>query len=76
MSTSALYDTHRHVKRIAETGVSEDTAEAIIGSVTELMSTDIATKADLANMETRLTRWVVGTTLVIDSLLLAAIKLL
>ena len=40
------------------------------------MSTDIATKADLANMETRLTRWVVGTTLVIDSLLLAAIKLL
>lgn len=76
MSTSALYDTHRHVKRITETGVSEGTAEAIIGSVTELMATDIATKADLANMETRLIRWVVGTTLVIDSLLLAAIKLL
>jgi len=40
------------------------------------MSTDIATKADLAQMETRLTRWILGTKLVIGSLLLAAIKLL
>ena len=76
MSTSALYDTHRQVKRIAQTGVSEETAEAIVGSVTEIMAADIATKSDLAQMETRLTRWVFGITLALDSLLLAAIKLL
>ena len=33
-------------------------------------------KADLSQMEVRLTRWVLGTTLILDSLLLAAIKLL
>ena len=61
MNTSALYNTHRHIKRIVETGVSEDTAEAIVDSVTDLMATNIATKADLSQMATRLIKWVVGT---------------
>ena len=61
MSESVIYDTHRCIKRITKTGVSEDSAEAIIGSVTELIETNIATKADLALLESRLIKWIVGT---------------
>ena len=78
MSESVIYDTHRHVKRITETGVSEDSAEAIIGSVTELIGTNIATKADIAqikadisHVEAKLIKWFVGTMLVFFSAHLA-----
>ena len=71
MSESVIYDTHRHVKRITETGVSEDSAEAIIGSVTELIGTNIATKADIAQLESKLIKWFVGTMLAFFSAHLA-----
>ena len=57
MTKSALYNTHHHIKRITQTGISEDSAEAIVSSVTELLDTNIATKTDLADLETRLVKW-------------------
>ena len=76
MTKSALYDTHHHVKRITQTGVSEDSAEAIISSVTELIDTNIATKTDLARLEARLIKWNLGIMMAFASILIAVDKFL
>lgn len=76
MTKSALYDTHHHVKRITQTGVSEDSAEAIISSVTELLDTNIATKTDLANLESRLIKWFVGALFLSAGLVVAGVGIL
>ena len=47
MSDSTMSATHRHVKRITATGVSEESATAIMDSVTEVIGDGLATKADL-----------------------------
>ena len=76
MTTSALYDTHRHIKQITQTGVSQESAEAIINSVTELVDTNIATKTDLANLESRLVKWFFGALFLSAGLVIAGVGLL
>jgi hypothetical protein len=52
MST-ITFDTHRFVSRLREAGFDENQAEAVIRVVAEAQE-DLATKRDLADVETRL----------------------
>lgn len=47
MSDSTMSATHHQVKRITATGISEESATAIMDSVTEFIGDGLATKADL-----------------------------
>jgi hypothetical protein len=49
----AFLDTHKAIERIISTGVSKETAEAIVESV-NIKNDDIATKSDISNLESRL----------------------
>lgn len=50
MSDSVIFDTHQHVKRITETGVSQDSAEAIVNTVAHILEHNLATKADISGV--------------------------
>ncbi len=73
MPESTIHDTHRYVKELTNAGLAEPIAELIADREARLLEHNIATKqdiaqlqqatkADLSQMEVRLTRWVVGTT--------------
>ena len=49
----AFLDTHKAIERIISTGVSKETAEAIVDSV-NIKNDDTATKSDISNLESRL----------------------
>ena len=49
----AFLDTHKAIERIISTGVSKETAEAIVDSV-NTKNDDVATKADLYEMRIEL----------------------
>ena len=66
-----IFDTHRHIKHITDTGVSQASAEAIVNTVAEVLDNNLATKADLTRLESRLIKWFVGTMLVFFSANLA-----
>ena len=62
MSETTIFDTHRHVKELAAHGLSEACAESIVHVVQDGFAHNVATKADLALLESRLIKWIVGTT--------------
>jgi hypothetical protein len=49
----AFLDTHKAIERSISTGVSKETAEAIVDSV-NIKNDDTATKSDISNLESRL----------------------
>ena len=49
----AFLDTHKAIEIIISTGVSKETAEAIVDSV-NIKNDDTATKSDISNLESRL----------------------
>jgi hypothetical protein len=58
-------------------GVEDDKAKAAAGAVIPAESRqDLATKADLAQLESRLIRWNVGTIIAITAVFAAIVKLL
>lgn len=78
MSESVIFDTHRFIKDITETGISQSSAEAIVNTVAHVLEHNLATKqdiaqlqqatqADIARLESRLIKWLVGTMLVFFS---------
>ena len=62
MSDTTMFDTHRHVKELATHGLSEACAESIVKVIQDGYSHNVATKTDLALLESRLIKWMVGTT--------------
>ncbi len=50
------FDTHATVKRLTVAGFSEPQAEALSDAVHQAVTGGIATKTDLAGLETRMTR--------------------
>lgn len=51
MSEAIHFDTHKFVKRMTETGMSEATAEALTDEQLRLIQGELATKTDLAALQ-------------------------
>ena len=71
----AFLDTHKAIERIISTGVSKETAEAIIDSV-NTKNDDVATKADIHELKAEISimntniKWIIAIGLLIVGLLL------
>lgn len=50
------FDTHKAVKALQEAGAAEPLAEAVVGTIGDALGENVATKADLAELEARLYR--------------------
>ena len=72
---AATFDTYAAAKRLRDAGFDEDQAEAAVSMVRDAVGADreqLATKADLAALEARLTWRLVG----IAAAIVAAVKLI
>ncbi len=56
MSALLAFDTHTYVKRLVSAGMPEPQAEVIADEQRNLITNELATKRDLKELETRLTR--------------------
>ena len=73
--SAAAFDTHAAVKTLREAGADEAMAEAIVNAASAAAGADreqLATKADLAALEDRLTWRLVG----LAAVIVAAVKLI
>ena len=73
--SAAAFDTHAAVKTLREAGADEAMAEAIVNTASAAAGADreqLATKADLAALEARLTWRLVG----LAAVTVAAVKLI
>ncbi len=73
--SAAAFDTHAAVKTLREAGADEAMAEAIVNTASAAAGADreqLATKADLAALEDRLTWRLVG----LAAVIVAAVKLI
>ena len=76
---SAAFDTIAAVRRLEDAGLTRDAAEAITVGDLEASGAGhdaLATKADLAALEARMTWRIVGLVIAANALLVAAVKLL
>ena len=71
-------DTHELVKDLKASGFNDEQAEAVTRAVTKARDIDLsnlATKADLAELKADLIKWVVGITFAQIATLVAVLKL-
>ena len=68
------FDTHRFVKRLVETGMSERTAEVLAEEQVDLLNSNLATKEQLAETEARLLKWMIGLFIGYATLMLSALN--
>ena len=55
------FDTHAAIRKLRDAGVQEPQAETIVDVFSNAVSAErLATKADLAALETRLIKWMAG----------------
>ena len=52
--TTLAFDTHRAVKALCEAGAAEPLAEAVVATVGDAIAGDVATKADIAEVQTEI----------------------
>ena len=52
--TTLAFDTHRAVKALCEAGAAEPLAEAVVATVGDAITGDVATKADIAEVQTEI----------------------
>lgn len=74
---ATLSDTHRLIQMLTKSGFTTEQAEAITDVIQEIDLTNLATKADLAQLETRLTvrmATFVGIGVAVQSAIIAAIQ--
>ena len=76
MSNAVIFDTLAYAKKITDAGADPHVAEAIAHGQVEFLSQNVATKLDIERSKNDLMKWLVLTMILLDSLLLAAIKLL
>ena len=71
----AFLDTHKAIERIIATGISKESAEAIVESV-NTKNDDVATKADISELRTEVTaintnvKWLIAIVLALVGILL------
>ena len=83
MDTNVVFDTHAYVKSLTDAGADPRLAEAIAQGQIKYLNATATTKTDVANIQRDIERskndlmkGLVLTMILLDSLLLAAIKLL
>ena len=74
MNKPINFDTHRFVKRLVETGMSERTAEVLAEEQVDLLNSNLATKEQLAETEARLLKWMIGLFMGYATLMLSALN--
>ena len=55
MDDGIVFDTHRFIKRLVETGMDERTAEVLAEEQVSLLNSNLATKFQLAEVDLRIT---------------------
>lgn len=60
MQGTAVFDTHRFVKNLAQNGFTERQAEVLAQEQVSLLDTHLATKADLETVKADLLKWMIG----------------
>ena len=58
MAEAIAFDTHRFVKHLTQKGFTQEQAEALAEEQVNLLNGNLATKADLKDLEVRLTRMI------------------
>ena len=87
MSEAIHFDTHKFVKRMIETGMSEATAEALADEQSRLIQGELTTKTDLQQTEAKLrleiekvksdiVRWMAGLLIAQGGVIVAMLRLL
>ena len=83
MTEAIAFDTHRFVKRLTESGFTEQQAETLAEEHVTLLNANLATKADISKLETRmeaiesdLMKWLIGALIAQGALIVALVKLL
>jgi len=83
MNGAIAFDTHRFVKRLTDCGFTERQAETLADEHVALLSANLATKADIARLETKieavkadLLKWMFGAMIAQGGLIVALVKLL
>ena len=57
---AATFDTHAAVTALRDAGLDEAHATAIVNTVRDAVGEQVATKADLAALETRMVKFAIG----------------
>ena len=87
MGEAIYFDTHKFVKRMIETGMSEATAEALADEQSRLIQGELTTKTDLQQTEAKLrleiekvksdiVRWMAGLLIAQGGVIVAMLRLL
>ena len=83
MIEAVAFDTHRFVKRLIESGFTEEQAETLAEEQATLLNANLVTKADLAAVRVDLAavkadilKWLVGALIAQGGLIVALVKLL
>ena len=76
MTEAIAFDTHRFVKRLTESGFTEQQAETLADEQVALLNANLATKADLASVKADLLKWLIGALIAQGGLIVALVKLL
>ena len=59
--TAVTFDTHAAIRKLRDAGIQEPQAETIVDVFSNPVNAErLATKADLAALETRLIKWMAG----------------
>ena len=83
MAEAIAFDTHRFVKRLTESGFTEKQAETLAEEHVALLNANLATKADIAEVNAQieavkadLLKWLFGALIAQGGLIVALVKLL
>ena len=76
MTEAIAFDTHRFVKRLTESGFTEQQAETLAEEHVTLLNANLATKTDLAAVKAELLKWLIGALIAQGGLIVALVKLL
>ena len=81
MTEAIAFDTHHFVKRLTESGFTEQQAETLAEEHVTLLNANLATKADISKVETRmeaiksdLMKWLIGALIAQGGLIVALVK--
>ena len=90
MNDSIAFDTHRFIKRLTQTGFTEQQAEALADEQVNLLDSNLATKADLMSIKAEiekvkaeiekvksdLLKWMIGALIAQGGVIVTLIKVL
>lgn len=83
MNDSIAFDAHRFIKRLTQTGFTEQQAEALADEQVNLLDSNLATKVDLMSIKAEiekvksdLLKWMIGALIAQVGVIVALIKLL